>query len=98
MRSYHESMLQVKGLDTTCIMIPNQSQTTQAIEPQFKEAIHSITKSINLNLSACYVRLEKWEKCADLTKKILSEDKDSIKVNCNHLIHIISFIIIFSII
>ena len=78
LRSYHFAWLNVKGLGESAMSLagPGGGSTLPAEQ---QEVIKALTESLHLNLAACYLRTEQFEKCIKACSTAISVNENSTK-------------------
>ncbi|KAI9002010.1 hypothetical protein BC832DRAFT_561964 [Gaertneriomyces semiglobifer] len=78
LRFYHQGLLCLTGLDTGNLggIVPNQN-----LDAKLKKDIQDGLKSCHLNMAACYLKLQKFEKAVSSCDKVIKIDPNNAKAH-----------------
>ena len=57
---------------------PGGAAAQEKLTDEQEEQVAGLTLSMNLNLSACYIKEEKWEKASDRAGKVLEKHPENV--------------------
>jgi len=80
LRSYHEALFYLKGLDsnTTDIVAGNSGDQSATMSPEKKE-INAIIEKVYSNMCACHIKQGRWQRAVETADKALAKNEDNVK-------------------